>query len=530
VRALLLAPLALAWLTSTAPAASRAPKAPAAQERARAVPARTRHTVVLPSLTMDPVEMRKVAGAHHYEHRAIAYSLLSLRDPNQHVTLVTSTPIDPAIVDYYLGLIPETRNARARLHLLDAGDESARPLSAKVLEQPQLQDAISAAVHGWNWNRLAASTWRRLQRAIRAAEGGSTETELVPFVATSLEHDLASRLKLPLVGSQPGSDYWGTKSGSRRLFREAGVPHPDGAEDLRSEGDLAAAIQRLMARNPKARRVVIKLNEGFSGEGLGILDTTQLRGRDVEAIRAALPSMKFVAAGENWPHFTERLAEQGGIAELYLPKKSSPSVQGFIHPDGRVEILSTHEQILGGPGGVIYLGARFPADPAYRQRLEELGLQIGKHLQRKGSRGRFAVDFVATPRPRGRDWDIRAIEINDRQGGTTHPWETTRLLIDGHRDPETGELVNRQGQPKFYRATDNVVLDNLAGVEPARFLAAVKAAGLAWDAQTQTGVVFHLMSTLRDHGKVGFTAIANSPLHARRLYARVNRMLAGLRF
>ena len=50
----------------------------------------------------------------------------------------------------------------------------------------------------------------------------------------------------------------------------------------------------------------------------------------------------------------ELLVSQGALVEAWLSggeELSSPSVQGMIHPGGEVEVLSTHEQLLGGPGG-----------------------------------------------------------------------------------------------------------------------------------------------------------------------------------
>ena len=59
----------------------------------------------------------------------------------------------------------------------------------------------------------------------------------------------------------------GTKSGSREVFREADIPLPDGFEHLRDAEDIAEAIVELKRRDPRLRRVAVKLDEGFSGEG-----------------------------------------------------------------------------------------------------------------------------------------------------------------------------------------------------------------------------------------------------------------------
>ena len=92
------------------------------------------------------------------------------------------------------------------------------------------------------------------------------------------------------------------------------------------------------------------------------------------------------------------LLQLGAIVEAFIEgeEKRSPSVQGYISPGGTVEILSTHDQILGGPDGQVYLGCRFPADSAYRLQLQELGLKVGQALAKKGAMERFGVDFISS--------------------------------------------------------------------------------------------------------------------------------------
>ena len=57
----------------------------------------------------------------------------------------------------------------------------------------------------------------------------------------------------------------------------------------------------------------------------------------------------------------------GGIVEERITGQDlrSPSVQLRVMPGGEVEILSTHDQLLGGASGQSYLGCRFPAAAEY---------------------------------------------------------------------------------------------------------------------------------------------------------------------
>ena len=70
------------------------------------------------------------------------------------------------------------------------------------------------------------------------------------FNSTPLERKLAVLLGIPLNGLDPELTYHGTKSGSRKVFREAGVPLPEGFEDLRDERDVEHALVELRHKRP----------------------------------------------------------------------------------------------------------------------------------------------------------------------------------------------------------------------------------------------------------------------------------------
>ncbi len=61
--------------------------------------------VIIPSITLDQEILGKVTGHIHYEERLLCLLML-LRMPRTHVVYVTSEPIDPVIIDYYLHLLP----------------------------------------------------------------------------------------------------------------------------------------------------------------------------------------------------------------------------------------------------------------------------------------------------------------------------------------------------------------------------------------------------------------------------------------
>ena len=64
---------------------------------------------------------------------------------------------------------------------------------------------------------------------------------MVCYNSTPLERELSVKLGISFAASDPDLLYWGTKSGSRQIFQECGVPYPDGSELVWNAEDLAEA-------------------------------------------------------------------------------------------------------------------------------------------------------------------------------------------------------------------------------------------------------------------------------------------------
>jgi hypothetical protein len=450
-----------------------------------------RTIVVVPSLGFDPDMIAKVKGAHHYEERMLCLLLL-LRLPRTQLIYLTSTTIPATIIDYYLHLLPGVpgHHARQRLTFLSADDASAVPLTAKFLARPRLM--------------------ARLKAAIRHPEA----VHLSCFTVTEQERRLALALEAPIYGCDPSLLHWGSKSGSRQIFREAGVPLPEGHEGLKGRDDMVRALVDLRQRKPALRKAVVKLEEGFSGDGNA---TFRFEGAPDDAglgrwVEDSLPTLAPEADGMGFEAFVHKFGTMGGIVEEWLDgaDKVSPSAQVRVDPTGRTSPISTHDQILGGQTGQVYLGCRFPADPGYAAAIQALGLAAGEALAQKGVTGRFGVDFLSVRTPSG--WDHRAIEVNLRKGGTTHPFLTLQFLTDGRYDSETATYRTAQGQPACYTATDNLVSDAYRGLTPHDLIDIAVMNGLHWNAAASHGVAFHLLGATSECGKLGATCIA--PTHA----------------
>ena len=180
--------------------------------------------VVVPSISLEST----IQGVRQqaYEERFL-FLLLLLRQPRARVVYVTSQAIHPDIVDYYLDLLPGviSVHAKKRLFLVTPLDGSARPLTQKLLERPQVL------------------------RHIRSLIADPNRAHLVPFNTTRLERDLALQLGIPMYGADPR--FLAFSKCSRRV-RGSGRIASAGIEGLQSIDDLVPRSQA-RARKPSLR-------------------------------------------------------------------------------------------------------------------------------------------------------------------------------------------------------------------------------------------------------------------------------------
>jgi PGM1 C-terminal domain len=451
------------------------------------------HVVVaMPSYSVgESLLSHYVARIPAMEHRYLNAQLLLNRIEQCTFVFVCSEAPTSEVVDYYRTLVPAdvAERLRTRVRCIVVADRGARPLASKLLDRPdvlaELRDLIGA--------RLAV---------------------IEPWNVTEDEVAVAVALEVPINGTSPRLRPTAFKSSGRRLFAAVGVPVPIGCEDVHRLDDVLAAIEHIRARRPDVRAVVVKHDDSGAGDGNTIV---ALRDADnepltIDGVREAIASLP------DW--YLTDLAVGGGVVEELVDGDgfSSPSVQFDMFPDGGVRVLATHDQLVGGANGQVYIGCRFPADPAYASRLARHGAAVAAELARRGATGRASADFVAYRDPTGA-WQLRALEINLRKGGTTHPYAALRNLVPGHYDPDAGRWVTKHdGSARAYRSTDNVVDPAWTGRPPSSVIEAVRDAGLHFDPRRGTGVVLHMLACLAIDGRFGATAIGTNPAHADELF------------
>lgn len=463
-----------------------------------------RTVVVIPSLTMDEEILSTVSGVSHYEERMLCLLLL-LRLPRTNVIYVTSQTIDPVIIDYYLHMLPGMTgyHAMQRLTLLSCHDSSSKSLTKKILERP------------------------RLMKRIKHLIAGDPNTHMACFNVTAYERTLAARLEIPIFGCDPDLADLGNKSNSRKIFRECDLPVPPGFEDLTSEADIVNALCQLKKENPQIRKAVVKVNDGFSGDGNAIFNYAGIETDAEHWITTNIrEKLKMVAGGISYDMFLGKFNQLGGIVEAFVDGeiKESPSVQCRITPTGISEVLSTHDQVLGGESGQVYVGAQFPASSDYAVEIGDMGKKISDALLKKGVLGRFAIDFISVKEKD--EWRHYPIEINLRKGGTTHPFLMLQFLTDGIYDPAEGKYYTAQGSlERYYFTSDNLKSDKYIGLTPHDLIDIAMMNDLHFDGTVQEGVMFHLIGALSQYGKMGVVCVGSTPERAKEFYTKIVEVL-----
>jgi hypothetical protein len=394
---------------------------------------------------------------------------------------------------------------------VELDDDSERHLSEKVLAD----------------DRLIARLRRTLELADRA---GHTVEGLACFASSPRMAALAAALGVPLLESDPRSLGWGHKSGSRQVFRAAGVPHPPGS--YVADHDIASLAARLAAlvRAHGPGRWMVKLDHGFgSGHGNALVDIATDRPDAVE--RDLRTRLRPLGAGVRRSRFLQWLTETGAVAERHLggavgPGGRQPGALAHLTPRpgsaARIELLGVHDQLIGDGGD--YIGCRHPAASAYRDVARTQARRVFTALAARGVTGHVGVDFL----PAGPAGALFATEINVRQTGSTHPHRTVRAVLPGARNA-SGELIGGDGHPICFRATDTVVVPSCRGIEAAHLITALRCSPrLALDCRTGRGVVPHLWPALSRFGKIGVTAIGRSATECDSLLTEFTALLEHL--
>jgi len=465
--------------------------------------------VILPSFSVNESILSHYGDRiPSLEHRYLNALLVASRITDCEIIHVSTRLPEPTVLDYLFGLVPADRRAevRSRVRLIDVDDGTTRSVAMKLLDRPDLLADIRGRV-------------------------GERPALIEPWNVTEHEIALALAINVPINGTRPELRGLGFKSEGRRLLARAGIPIPLGREDVRTIDDVVGAALAIRSEHPTALGVVVKHDDSGAGDGNVVIDFAGLpdAGHDPNGGDGSDPGGWLRERVEALPDWYLSDLKRGGIVEERVGGRrfTSPSAQVDIRPGGEVVVLATHEQVLGGPSNQVYLGCRFPADPAYAPELATHAAAAGRELADRGAVGRFSLDFVAAgddadaARSMSGTWRVYGLEINLRKGGTTHPYAALRNVVPGRYDAGAGRWIAEDGSTRVYSATDNLVEPTWTGLSSADVIRVVSEAGLQLDSATGTGVVLHMLSGLAIDGRFGLTAIARTADEADAMQAGV---------
>ena len=159
-------------------------------------------------------------------------------------------------------------------------------------------------------------------------------------------------------------------------------------------------------------------------------------------------------------------------------------------------------------------------------RIQEAGAKIAGVLAAHGVVSRFGVDFLVY-----RDDPADGLEAQPPSRSTsawgarpTPTWPCSSSPA-GSLDPATGLFLSPSGHAKYYKATDNLFSEQYRGLLPEDLVDILTVNKLHYSHGTESGVLFHLIGALSEFGKLGLTAIANSPAQVDDLYAHTLEVL-----
>ena len=455
-------------------------------------------SIVVPSVTADAEDLARSPHALLYEE-VLLLLLTRLRNPHARVVYVTSQPIPPPIIEYYLHFLAgiPASHAAARLTLLSTYDGSARPLTEKILERPRL-----------------------IQR-IRAALPDPSRAYLTVLRSTALERRLAVALDVPLNAADPSMEAWCLKSGARRLFREAEVPVAQGYEDVRDEDGLIEALEGLQGHRPGLARAILKADSSYWDDGNAVVRLPAGGPASRGALRRALAALE-VPAGQTPAAFLDRFLRRGGAVEEFVEGRfrADASVQLRVNPLGTVFLTSTHDELPSGPSRLDCRGSVFPADDAYRLPIQNAALRVGAVLAARGLVSRLSIEFLLWRDHPAEEWRMVAHDVNLGVGGATHPLLAVRYLAGGQLDVESGLFVSPTGRAKFYHSTDQLESPSWRGLLPDDLIDILTMNHLNYSPHGETGALFYMLGAVSELGRVGMVAIGNSRPEAEAVFRR----------
>lgn len=460
--------------------------------------------IYLSGMSLGSEELANVKGIEHDEERFL-YVIGYLRNPRTKIIYVSTNQIQPRIIEYYFDLLCSTQTER--------NSYTKRFISI----------AVGRSVSGTTVTKRLLGSARLRQQILRHIPDKAAAV-LRSFNSSPDEEALAVKLGLPLFAAQSQLVRFGSKSGSREVFKAVDLTPPFGVDQIHSAAQLYKAIQTIKRHNHNCQHVALTFNSSVSGVENATLTLKGWPRSFAGLVRFLKTQMQPSSSTLSAEQYLEKFYTSGGIAEERLTgdQTCSPSAQVIIQPDKTVVITSTHERLFDKITKQKNLGARFPARPKLRPTIVAQAKRIGTFLAKRGVIGPFSIDFMSVKR-HGR-WSTYPLEINLHEGYTTYSYQLVKMLTRATVQPDTA-MRTATGRKVYYYVYNNISNPDYVGLEPGTLIDLVSAAGLAFDRSTNIGITLHVLGAVQRCGKFGAICIARSPQAAEQLFLLLQRVV-----
>ncbi len=459
--------------------------------------------IVIPSMSFDCELLEGIEGVSHYELRSL-WEILRVKEENVYVTFVSSFKIPFSTLKHFKEIYHLTAEEFSRVNFI----EITRKKNILSLTKNILLD----------------------ENALKKIKGTfkCENVILEPFVFTLQEKELSRKLKIPSWYDHPQMNYFHTKSGNRFIVGNS-APMPAGFGDLFSFDAVVKGVIKLKNNNSSLDSCMVKLNFGVSGQGNMKLDLPKsktwqylLPKEKEDNIRKCFESAKLFNKALKVSDFKKRIIEEGAIVEEFISNEiiSSPSAQIFCKPDS-IDLISTHHQILD-KSGQKFLGGSYPCDDQYRKKIEAFSVKVGEKLKELKVFGVISIDFLISKNQDTKELDYHLIELNIRKGGTTHPFMLSNFAVRSGEHFEAGAPSSDFVDNYVYRSNDNFYPCRTRYSCQKEILEKATAEGILFSRNKKEGVIFHLLSSYEETGKVGYTILASNKDRVDQLEAIVN--------
>ncbi|MFF7992651.1 peptide ligase PGM1-related protein [Kitasatospora xanthocidica] len=336
---------------------------------------------------------------------------------------------------------------------------------------------------------------------------GRTVEEVLAISPNGAVAELAAALGLAHVmpgqafAAQGGNALVNSKAGFRAVAAGVGVPIPPGRV-AGSPAEVEDAIEQLLAQGHSVMVKVEFQAGGFGNEVLAREERVDAAGAE-RVVRLADRAAVAGYVAERWSWLTGGRGQRV-VVERYFAD-SAPLYAQFLIDDAAVVLSGCGEMVMRP---VVIGEITPPVTPGAEVRAELVaqGARLCEALRVIGYRGTVSADAVLTPKG-----EIYFHETNGRLTGSSHLHDVYfgRLLREEHRH-------------------SRYILE-LAGLKVPSFaeaVAAIGGAGLAFDPETGTGVLYSCDFGPAD-GSVMYCAVAESPEATRALETALLALFAG---